>query len=77
MKHKQWSLHSRIVLQCKASESTENWAYTCLLAEKIKKNTFLVVLLPQFTCLNAMFSETDYGTLLFSAEYAHVGHVRC
>ena len=31
-----------------------------LFAEKIKKNTFLVVILSQFACSNAIFSERDY-----------------
>ena len=39
--------------ECKASESTENWGYTRLLAENIKKNTFSVEILPQFTRSNA------------------------
>ena len=55
--------------ECKALELTENWGYTRLFAENIKKNTFSVENLPQFTRSNAIFSETDYGTLLFSVEY--------
>ena len=35
----------------------------------MKKNTFSVEILPQFTRSNAIFAETDYGTLLFSVEY--------
>ena len=62
-------MHWLGVGDCKASESTENWGYTRLFAEKIKKNTFLVEILPQFTRSNAIFSETDYGTLLFSVVY--------
>ena len=55
--------------ECKASELTENRGCTRLFAENIKKNTFSVENLPQFTHSNAIFSETDYGTLLFSVEY--------
>ena len=55
--------------KCKVSESTENWAYMHLFAEKIKKNTFLVVILPQFARSNVIFSKRDYSTLLFSVEY--------
>ena len=40
-----------------------------LFAEKIKKNTFFVVILPQFARLNVIFSKRDYSTLLFSVEY--------
>ena len=40
-----------------------------LFAEKIQKNTLSAVILPQFTHLNAIFSETDYDTCLFSVEY--------
>ena len=40
-----------------------------LFAEKIKKNTFLVVILPQFARSNVIFSKRDYSTLLFSVEY--------
>ena len=53
----------------KVSESTENWAHTGLFAKKIKKNSFLVVILSQLTSLNAIFSETDYSMLLFSVKY--------
>ena len=55
--------------KCKVSELTENWAYMHLFVEKIKKNTFLVVILPQFARLNAIFSKRDYSTLLFSVKY--------
>ena len=50
--------------ECKASESTENWGYMRLFIENIKKNTFSVEILPQFTRSNAI-----YGTLLFSVVY--------
>ena len=40
-----------------------------LFAEKVKRNTFLVVILPQFTRSNASFLKRDYSTLLFSVEY--------
>ena len=40
-----------------------------LFAEKIKKNIILVVILSQFARSNAIFSKTDYSTLLFSVEY--------
>ena len=40
-----------------------------LFAEKIKKNTFLVVVLPQFACSDAIFLKRDYSTVLFSVEY--------
>ena len=62
-------MHWLGVGKCKVSESTENWAYTRLFAEKILKNTFSVVILPQFTHSNAIFSETDYDTLLFLVKY--------
>ena len=40
-----------------------------LFAENIKKNTLSIEILPQFTRSNVIFSETDYGTHLFSVEY--------
>ena len=62
--------HVVALVRCREiSESTENWAYMHLFAEKIKKNTFLVVILPQFARSDAIFSKRDYSTVLFSVEY--------